>query len=451
MNGDLTLKDGSRVAIIGGGPAGSFFSYFIHKFASQKRIKVSTTIFDGKDFLQKGPKGCNLCAGVVAESLNQKLIDEGMPLPKKRIISLLEGYDLHVDGEYLHLADPINPENTIATVFRGNGPRFSTFPGTISFDDYLLSWNQDLGTEVISSPVWDIKFPKDISQPLTLVFGQKDDPRKFKAELIVGAFGVNAHLMNTIRKIGFGYRAPSTLTTYQAEIKLGREKILENFGKTIHVYMPKNKLIRYATVIPKEDYITITLIGKKDATKDMYQEFLELADILGKIPSGQPQCFCLPKITVSPAKKPYTDRFVIIGDASYSRHYKNGIESAFLTARLAAETAIFYGVDAASFKGYYHRQAKRQIIRDNAYGRLLFSISNLISSVSILSQAHFKLAKKKQKSGPPEKIRSILWNMFTGNIPYRDIFKISLNLSLHLSLLSNTLVLLVGKMKKITH
>ncbi len=447
MKEGLKLKDGDRVVIIGGGPAGSFFSHFIYKFASQKGIHISITIFDGKDFLQKGPKGCNLCTGVLAESLFQKLKVEGIHLPEKRIISRIEGYTVHVDGESLLLSCAENEKNAIATVFRGNGPRYSTFPEIISFDDFLLRWAQDLGAEVISAPVWDIKLPENKSQPLTIIYGQKENLQEVEADLVVGAFGVNTYLMNRIKDMGFGYRAPSMLAAYQAELKIGSEKIPENFGNTIHVYMPKKNIIRYATVTPKEDFITVTVIGKKDATKDIFQEFLNLKDIQGKIPAFKPHCSCYPKITVSPANKPFTHRFVMIGDASYSRHYKNGIESAFLTAKLAAETAIFYGVSASSFKKHYSKRAKKLIIRDNTYGRLLFFINDFISSVPILTQSHLSLAKKRGKTGPPQKIRLILWNMFTGNIPYRDIFKISLDLRLQISLLFNALILLTKKIK----
>ena len=450
MRGELKLKDGDRVVIIGGGPAGSFFAHFIHKFTRQKGIHLSTTIYDGKNFLQKGPKGCNLCAGIVAESLNQRLITEEIHLPERRIISRLDGYHLHVNGESLRLSDVNNEKNTIATVFRGNGPRFSTFDEVISFDDFLLNWTQDLGTKVMSSPVWDVRLPEDTSRPLTIIFGDKDNPQQTEAELVVGAFGINTYMLNKVKNMGFGYMAPSTLATYQAELKLGKEKILESFGNTIHVFMPKTHRIRFATVIPKGDYITITLIGNKDATKDILQEFLSLRDIQKKIPSCQPHCSCYPKITVSPANKPFTHRFVMIGDASYSRYYKNGIESAFLTAKLAAETAIFYGVSASSFKKHYFKRAKKLIIRDNTYGRLLFFINDFISSVPILTQAHLSLAKRPCKTGSPQKIRQILWDMFTGNISYREIFKTSLNFSLQLSLLFNALVLSVSKLKKNT-
>jgi hypothetical protein len=116
-----------------------------------------------------------------------------------------------------------------------------------------------------------------------------------------------------------------------------------------------------------------------------------------------------------------------------------------VTARSAAETAIFHGVDAASFKEQYYKQAKKLIIHDNIYGRLLFFLNDKISSVPLLTQAHLSLAKKKNRLGSAEKVRKILWNMFTGNIPYRDIFKISLSPKLLISLLSETIILLTHK------
>ncbi len=444
---DLVLKDGSRIAVIGGGPAGSLFAHFAQKWAIEKGINISITIFDGKDFLQRGPRGCNLCAGVIAESLNEKLKDEGIFLPEERIINRVDGYCLHVDSKSLLLSCAENKNNTIATVFRGNGPRFSTFPEIISFDDFLLSWVQDRGAKVINQPVWEIKLPKNKNERLAIFFGDKENSQKFEADLAVGAFGVNTYLMKKIQALGFGYNPPSTLITYQAELKMERKRILEYFGNTIHVYMPKSKAIRYATVIPKGDYITITLIGHNNATKDFLQEFLNLDEIKNKIPHFTPHCFCYPRIAISPSKNPFTDRLIMIGDASFSRHYKNGIESAFTTAQLAAKSAFCEGIDAYSFSHSYYKQAKKLIIKDNTYGQLLFSINDMISSIPLLLQSHLLLANRKANKGSSRKLRLILWNMFTGNIPYKDIFIISLDIRLQISLLFNTIRILYQKLK----
>jgi hypothetical protein len=137
----------------------------------------------------------------------------------------------------------------------------------------------------------------------------------------------------------------------------------------------------------------------------------------------------------------------MVGDASFSRHYKNGIESAFLTAQMAAEASFKHGVDSRSLQIHYIKRAKKKIQNDNRYGRLLFKVNDFISTVPILTHAHFTIAEKKN-SRAAKRMRSILWNMFTGNIPYKDIFKISMNFRLQLSLLWTTLCLSLKKIFK---
>lgn len=449
MFGELTLRQGAKIAVIGGGPAGSFFAHFAEKWASRMGIDVSVTIFDGKDFLQRGPRGCNLCAGVIARSLYQKLMEENILLPEGRIVNRVDGYCLHVHGDKLLLTCAERGKEPIPTVFRGNGPRYATFPDVISFDDFLLTWAQDKGAKVISQPVWGIQLPEDISNPVRIFYGQRSSTQSFEADLVVGAFGVNAFLMKKIQDLGFGYRAPSTLATYQAEFKLGKQDIMKHFGNYIHVYMPKSKLIRYATITPKEDYITVTLIGKGHVTRNVLSEFLRLEEVRGKIPFQKPQCFCFPRIAVSPSHNPYTHRLILIGDASFSRHYKNGLESAFLTAKLAAEAAFRGGITASSFNTYYYRPAKKLIIRDNTYGRMLFRVNDMISSVPLLSLAHLSLAKQGNERISAGKIKFILWNMFTGDIPYRRIFLRVVDIRLQFALFVKTVNLLFKKIKRI--
>ena len=82
---DLNLKDGSRVAVIGGGPAGSFFGYFLLDMAERVGLKLHVDIYEPRDFSSPGPPGCNMCAGVVSESLVQNLAGEGINIPKEII------------------------------------------------------------------------------------------------------------------------------------------------------------------------------------------------------------------------------------------------------------------------------------------------------------------------------------------------------------------------------
>jgi flavin-dependent dehydrogenase len=445
--GALTLQAGSKIAVIGGGPAGSFFTHLALKHAEKRGPAVSIAIFDGKDFLQRGPRGCNLCAGVISGALEAKLREEGLFLPEQRIVNRISGYSLHIEKETLRLPCAENGSRPIATVFRGNGPRYSQFPHIISFDDYLLHCAADRGAQVISQPVWKIQLPSSRGGPVALHFGERLSPQRYEADLVVGAFGLNTHLLKLVQNLGFGYKPPSTLMTFQAEFRLGAEKTEKHFQHDIHVYLPRSKSIRYATVIPKGDYVTVTIVGKKAATPNLIREFLGLEEIKGVFPPSRPHCSCFPKIAVSAARNPFSDRLVLIGDASFARHYKNGIESAFLTAKLAAEAVFNHALDRETLSHAFYGPAKRLIVRDNLYGRVLIRLNDLLTSAPLLSQAHFSLAKREGRSVAPKKLRRILWSMFTGDIPYRDIFGLALDVRLQSALFLNTIKLLIQKMK----
>jgi hypothetical protein len=54
-NHHLKLSSGSRVAVIGGGPAGSFFSIFLLDLVKRVGLDVSIDIYDDKDFSKCGP------------------------------------------------------------------------------------------------------------------------------------------------------------------------------------------------------------------------------------------------------------------------------------------------------------------------------------------------------------------------------------------------------------
>jgi hypothetical protein len=52
---DFNLRDGSRVAVVGGGPAGSFFSYFLLKMANAIDLDIEVDIFEPRAFQYCGP------------------------------------------------------------------------------------------------------------------------------------------------------------------------------------------------------------------------------------------------------------------------------------------------------------------------------------------------------------------------------------------------------------
>jgi flavin-dependent dehydrogenase len=425
MPGDaLSLSDGSRIAIIGAGPAGSFFAHFALHFARKKGIDVSVLLLDGKDFIRCGPVGCNMCAGVISETLMHCLEEEQIVLPEERIQRYIRGYWLHGETRDLFLPHP-RGERKIVTVFRGNGPRLWDHEGNVSFDDLLLDGVKAAGARLISTSVREIIMPRDSEDKVRLICGKEGERTEIEADLIVGAFGLNTRMIERVTALGFGYHPPHILRAGQMELHLGADVIQHYLGENIHTFLLKADWLSFGSLIPKGDYVTVSVVGKRDIDGRDVVSFLDSPAVRRVLPPATgiigKGCNCFPKIATTAAKQPFTDRFVIIGDASCFRYYKNGIESAFYTARLAAETAFEQGISRTAFERGYWRAARQSIIRDNLYGRMLFNACDLLSHRAPFADVLVQVGGSGQ-STEGVCLRGILWDLFTGNAPYRSIF-----------------------------
>jgi len=111
---NLKLDSGSSVAVIGSGPAGSFFSFFLLELAERAGLNISVDIYDNKDFSKCGPAGCNHCGGIVSESLVQLLATEGINIPTKVAQKGIESYVLHMDVGSVRIETPVHEKRIAA-------------------------------------------------------------------------------------------------------------------------------------------------------------------------------------------------------------------------------------------------------------------------------------------------------------------------------------------------
>jgi len=119
---EMRLRDGSRIAVMGGGPAGSFFTTFLLDMAERVGLDVSVDVFEPRNFTQPAPTGCNMCGGIISESLVQNLAAEGVNLPETVVQRGIDSYMLHTDVGSVRIETPLQ-EMRIAAVYRGSGPR----------------------------------------------------------------------------------------------------------------------------------------------------------------------------------------------------------------------------------------------------------------------------------------------------------------------------------------
>ena len=148
----ITLEDGARVGVIGGGPAGSLFAHFLLRFAERMELALSVDIYEPRDFTKPGPAGCNMCGGIVSESLVQALAIEGVTLPADIVQRGIDSYVLHTDTERLRIDTPLQ-EKRIAAIHRGGGPRDIKEVKGGGLDGYLLTLARDLGAKIVAARV----------------------------------------------------------------------------------------------------------------------------------------------------------------------------------------------------------------------------------------------------------------------------------------------------------
>jgi len=412
---DLKLEDGSRVAVIGGAPAGSFFSYFLLQTAQRMGLDLQVDIYEPRDFSLPAPQGCNMCGGIISESLVQALTVEGINLPTTVVQRGIDSYVLHMEEGSVRIDTPLH-EKRIAAVHRGSGPRTIKEKKWRSLDGFLLELATEKGARVARERVDGIAWQD--GKPQVKTRGGLSQTY----DLLAVGTGVNSGTLKIFEELRLGYKAPQTAKTYIRELYLGREMIEKHLGSAMHVFLLNMPRLEFAALIPKGDYVTLVLLGEIDAA--LVEAFLAAPAVSRCLPLNWRElkefCHCSPKINIQSAVQPFADRLVFIGDAGVTRLYKDGIGAAYRTAKAAALTAVFDGVSSEDFRRRYWPVC-RSISTDNALGKLIFLVTRHIQRWPHDRRGVLRMVSKEQQGDGQRRMSMVLWDIFTGSAPYKDI------------------------------
>lgn len=414
---DLKLEDGSRVAVIGGGPAGSLFSYFLLDMAERVGMELNVDIYEPRDFSLPAPQGCNHCAGVISESLVQNLAAEGINLPVTVVQRAVDSYVMHTDVGSIRIETPIH-EKRIAALFRSAGPRGIKNSEWEGLDAHLLAMAENKGAKVIKARVTDVERGGEH----LVVNTRNTSPQIY--DLLSVATGVNSQAIKMFENDGFNYSHPKTTRTAIREYYIGADNIQKYLGSSLHVFLIDIPKLDFAMLVPKGDYVTVCLLGS-DIDENLLQTVLNSPLVRTCFPDDwkgdQPACKCFPRTNIQGMIRPYTDRMVFIGDSGVTRLYKDGIGAAYRAAKAAAATAIFEGISREDFDKYYWPTCKAMRI-DNQFGRVIFNVTHVIQRIRFLRTAVLRMAAREQAKGISPRMSSVLWDTFTGSAPYKEIF-----------------------------
>ena len=418
----LKLEEGSRVAVMGGGQAGSFFSYFLLSMAERIGLNIHVDIYEPRDSAAPGPAGCNMCGGIVSESLVQHLAAEGILLPPTVVQRGIDSYILHTDQGLVRIGLP-QDEKRIAAVFRGSGPRGLSERKWDSFDGHLQSLATRQGAQVIRARVeranWRAGRVEIKSNNGVQVY-----------DLLAVATGINTAAHRLFEKLEIPYRSPRTTKTIIREYYLGEDAVAHHLGSSMHVFLLNLPHMEFAALVPKGDYATVIMLGD-DLDEHLLNAFMNLPEVRHVMPADvnpeQGSCQCQPRIAIRGAVQPYGDRIVFIGDCGVTRLYKDGIGAAYRAAKAAATTAIFEGISTEDFRRHYWPVCRAMEV-DNAIGKFIFFVTRLIQRLSFARRAIIRMTLHEQRPhGKGRRMSGILWDTFTGSAAYRDIFLRALN------------------------
>lgn len=410
------LQQGSSVGVIGGGPAGSLCAYFLLRTARANGLDLRVDIYEPRDFSQAGPLGCNMCGGIVSESLVEALARDGIGLPPDVVQRRIDSYVLNTHAGDARIDAPMKDRH-IAAIYRGGGPRGHRTVQCRGLDGYLLAHAAAAGARVVAQKVtgaaWDRERPQLRTSDSVVTY-----------DLVVAASGIKPGAWSLLEQLGLPSRSPATTRAYITELLLGREAVTRAFGDSMHIFLLDIPRLEFAAIVPKGEFATVCLLGR-DIDRQMIDAFFACDTVRRCFPRDSAPadgvCRCAPRINVGEASRPFADRLVLVGDCGVTRLYKDGIGAAYHTAKAAAETAVRHGITAAAFRRYYW-PVYRALARDNRFGRLMFFGARQIQMSRPLLLGLLRMVACEQAGLGPPRVSMVLWDMFTGSAPYREIF-----------------------------
>ncbi len=424
----MELTNFSRVAVVGGGPAGSMTAFFMLHIARRIGIRLNLDIYEPKQYSSPGAKGCNHCGGIVSETLVQMLAMEGINLPPEVIQRSIDSYRLHTEQGAASIRTP-RAEMRIAALYRGSGPldcvkcatgvSFEEQVTYRSFDGFLLDLALERGANLIPRRI--AKITRDGQFPVVTPKG--GEPRRY--DLVVGATGVNGGGLRIFGESGLKISPPKTSKAFVTEIRLGKKEVDHHFGNAMHVFLLKIPRVSFAAIVPKGEYVSIIMLGNK-LDKNLANTLLRHPIVQAIFPQGTDlspkSCRCLPEVNVGMASGVCTDRLVLVGDAAVSRLYKDGMGAAYRTAKACSTTALIHGIARRDFQRYYLPTC-RKLDLDNRIGKSVFLTVDLFKWLPPLSRGMLAMVGREQRLEVPDKAMSmVLWDTFTGSNSYRSIF-----------------------------
>ncbi len=456
----MRLQNGSKIVVLGGGPAGALFAIHLLGQSRQAGIDITVTIIDKKAVQPSGTlpcklRGCNYCAGIISPRLHNALEISGIPLPEKLICE--EFSHIWIHGLWKNFPLKLPPGQRMYSLFRGSLPH-DRQDRTTGFDGFLLNQARTRGAAVIAGEAIDIQYAPS-KKPFVTVATESRKRTEIESDFLAIATGIPPFkdtiadenpVFRAFRRINPGFTPPRVRPALIFELKPGRAYLKKYMNQEIYFIVSGSKKLSldHISLVPKGDYLTVAMVGDRidrasfpEEIQKIIQEFLSLSHCQTILPHITPHntpvaCSCTPFMVTAPAKGAICDRMAFVGDALGSRLYRDGIYSAFFGAEALAKTIIHSGVDKKSLSdGYEH--IINWLNTDSHYAKRVIGCVQTVLKSPFLSRILYQTfaTEMKNKSREQRPLGQALLDLGSGGTDYAHVYKNLIRISVLLSIL----------------
>ncbi|WP_299044585.1 geranylgeranyl reductase [uncultured Thermosynechococcus sp.] len=300
-----------RVAVVGGGPAGSSAAETLAKAG------IQTYLFERK-------------------------LDNAKPCGGAIPLCMVSEFDLppEIIDRRVRKMKMISPSNIEVNI--GHTLKEHEYIGMCRrevLDSYMRNRAADLGAHLINGTVFKLEQPATGDQPYTLHYVQEDGTaHSLEVDVVIGADGANSRIAKEIDAGDYNYAI-----AYQERIRLPEDK-MAYYQELAEMYVGNDVSPDfYAWVFPKYDHVAVGT-GTMKVNKDRIRELQAgiRARAAAKLAGGQIIKVEAHPIPEHPRPRRVVGRVALVGDAAgtVTKSSGEGIYFAAKSARMCAETIV---------------------------------------------------------------------------------------------------------------
>ena len=442
------LENGSRVVVAGGGPAGSFFAIHLLREAEQASRKISVCIVDKKiartgEVSSSPLKGCNYCAGAVFPRLHDEMVRIGLRPPPDLVCE--EFTHIWIHGMWKNFPLKVPKGQKLYSVFRGTLPKDKS-EADCGFDNFLLREAEARGATLVPGEAYRVERGSS-GKPVLRIRTSSEKEVAMESDFLALCPGINSSLskafddnplLQSFARLAPSFAPPKTRPTLIFELKPGRDYLRRHMHRELYFIVSGTRDLRldHIALAPKGEYLTVALVGKSidrarlpDDAGRIVKAFLALPHVRSILPGIDAEntpisCMCTPRMAVRPARFPFADRIGVAGDLLGARLYRDGLYSAFVSARALAETAVRKGVDRKDLERGCG-PVLTWLENDNKYGRIVFDLFQAVLKSPLPSRVFYQTFATEMKFKRMEEwnLGNVLRKTASGVSEYEGLFR----------------------------